>query len=86
MSAMVGYTCGMTTKTNTTTDTLHIGDFTIYQLRADDPTSHVVWDHENGAHLPNAKGETEFTARDARDLALEYQHDAPATRPTYLAS
>ncbi len=76
----------MTAKTNTTTDTLRIGDFSIYQLRADDIFSYVVWDHENGAHLPNAKGETEFTARDARDLAREYEFDAPADRPTYLAS
>jgi hypothetical protein len=72
---------------NTTTDNvLRIGDFSIYQLRADDIFSYVVWDHHNGAHMTNAKGDQEFGLRGARDLAREYEFDAPAARPTYLGS
>ncbi len=65
---------------------LKIGDFSIYQRRADDIFSYVIWDHENGGFLTDAKGTEEFGLRSARDLAREYETDAPEDRPTYLAS
>jgi hypothetical protein len=70
----------------TTVNILRIGDFSVYQLQAGDDSSYVVWDHHNGAYLPDLHSAIEFTHQDAVDLAREYESSAPADRPTYLGS